>query len=96
MNNESNQFSNNQNLSEQQNLEQQSMTKVSELNKEEAMEDALSHTTQYNPFELKKQEVNTEVKTTSSKGGLVFIIILFIIMALFIILLPQISKLFGW
>ena len=69
---------------------------VTNLNKEEAMEEALSHTTQYSPFEVPKQEVNQEAKKTNSKSGYIFIIVIFIIMLLFIIFLPQISKLFGW
>lgn len=69
---------------------------VANLNKEEAMEDALSHTTQYSPFEAPTPEVNQEVKKSSNKGAYIFIVIIFIIMLLFIIFLPQISKLFGW
>lgn len=72
------------------------MAAVSNLNKEEAMEEALSHTTQYSPFEVPKQEVNQEVKKGSKKGAYIFIVIIFLIMLLFIIFLPQISKLFGW
>ena len=41
---------------------------VTNLNKEEAMEEALSHTTQYSPFEVPKQEVNQEAKKTNSKS----------------------------
>ena len=66
------------------------------LNKEEAMEEALSHTTQYSPFEIKQEEVNQEVNKKGDKKSLIFIIIIFAIMLLFIIFLPQISKLFGW
>ena len=69
---------------------------VSNLNKEEAMEEALSHTNQYSPFEAPKQEVNKEVKKTSNKGAYIFIGIIFAILLLFIIFLPQISKLIGW
>lgn len=72
------------------------MSAVANLNKEEAMEEALSHTTQYSPFEAPKQEVNQEVKKTSNKNAYIFIGIIFAIMLLFIIFLPQISKLFGW
>ena len=69
---------------------------VSNLNKEEAMEEALSHTNQYSPFEAPKQEVNKEVKKTNNKGAYIFIGIIFAILLLFIIFLPQISKLIGW
>ena len=72
------------------------MAAVENLNKEDAMEEALSHTNQYNPFEAPKQEVNKEVKKTSNKGAYILIGIIFVIMLLFIIFLPQISKLFGW
>ena len=65
-------------------------------NKEEAMEEALSHTNQYSPFEAPKQEVNKEVKKTNNKGAYIFIGIIFAILLLFIIFLPQISKLIGW
>ena len=72
------------------------MEAVSNLNKEEAMEEALSHTNQYSPFEAPKQEVNQEVKKTNNKGAYILIGIILIIMILFIIFLPQISKLLGW
>ena len=60
------------------------------------MEEALSHTNQYSPFEAPKQEVNQEVKKTNNKGAYILIGIILIIMILFIIFLPQISKLLGW
>ena len=72
------------------------MTAVENLNKEEAMEEALSHTNQYSPFEVQPQEVNKDVKRSSNKGAYILIIVIFVIMLLFIIFLPQISKLFGW
>ena len=72
------------------------MDAVSNLNKEEAMEEALSHTNQYSPFEAPKQEVNKETKKVNNKSAYIFIGIIFAIMLLFIIFLPQISKLFGW
>ena len=74
----------------------EAMAAVSNLNKEEAMEDALSHTTQYSPFELPKQEVNQEIKKTSKTGVFMFFGLIFLIMLLFILFLPQIFKLFGW
>ena len=72
------------------------MSAVANLNKDEAMEEALSHTTQYSPFEASKQEVNQEVKKENNKSAYIFIGIIFAIMLLFIIFLPQISNLFGW
>ena len=72
------------------------MAAVENLNKEDVMEEALSHTNQYSPFEAPKQEVNKDVKRTSNKGAYILIGIIFVIMLLFIIFLPQISKLFGW
>ena len=69
---------------------------VSTLNKEEAMEEALSHTNEYTPFKVQKEEVNKEQKKTNNKSAYIFIGIILFIMLLFIIFLPQISKLFGW
>ena len=66
------------------------------LNKEDIMEEALSHTNQYSPFEAPKQEVNMEVKKSNNKGAYILIAIIMLVMLLFIIFLPQISKLFGW
>ena len=86
----------NQTVSEQ-STQTDPIAAVANLNKEEAMEDALSHTTQYSPFEAPKQEVNQDVKKKSNnKSVYIFISIIFVIMLLFIIFLPQISKLFGW
>lgn len=93
MNKQTNQFSDG--LKQQQTLEQDLILKVSELDKEAAMEDALSHTTRYNPFES-NQEADYTIKSTNSKIGIIVIAILFVVMILFIFLLPQISKLFGW
>ena len=74
------------------------MDVVTSLNKEEAMEEALSHTTQFSPFEISKEEVREEVEKNkkSDKKTLTFMIVIFILLILFIIFLPQISKLFGW
>jgi len=72
------------------------MAAVASLNKEEAMEEALSHTNQYTPFEVPKQEVVQEPKTESSKSAYILIGIILVIMALFIFFLPQISNMFGW
>lgn len=72
------------------------MAAVSNLNKEEAMEEALSHTNQYTPFEVPKQEVIDTPKKENPKSAYIIIAVIVIIMALFIVFLPQISKLFGW
>ena len=74
------------------------MDVVTSLNKEEAMEEALSHTTQFSPFEIPKEEVKEELEKNkkSDKKTLTFMIVIFILLILFIIFLPQISKLFGW
>lgn len=71
-----------------------SIMNVSNLNKEEAMEEALSHTTQYTPFEVPKEDIKN-VEKTDNKKAIVFIIVIFIIMLLFILFLPQISELLG-
>jgi len=72
------------------------MAAVTSLNKEDAMEEALSHTNQYTPFEAPKQDVVAETNNGNSKAGYILMIVIAIIMALFIIFLPQISNLFGW
>lgn len=72
------------------------MAAVANLNKEEAMEEALSHTNQYTPFEAPKQEVIEAPKKENSKSAYIFLAIVIVIMALFIAFLPQISKMFGW
>ena len=72
------------------------MVAVANLNKEDAMEEALSHTNQYTPFEVPKQEVIEEPKKSSSKSAYIFLGIIVVILALFIAFLPQISNLFGW
>ena len=69
---------------------------MNNINKDEVMEEALSHTNKYSPFEAPKQEVNKEEKKTSNRNAYILIIVIFVIMLLFIIFLPQISKLFGW
>ena len=73
------------------------MEAVSNLNREDAMEEALSHTTQYNPFEMPVQEVNSQntKEKKSDKKTIIFIAFIFVLLVLFIIFLPQISKLFA-
>ena len=49
----------------------------------------------YNPIEPEKKEIKIdETEEENSKSGLGFIIVLFILLAAFIIALPYISKLF--
>lgn len=72
------------------------MAAVANLNKEEAMEEALSHTNQYTPFEAPKQEILETPKNETNKSAYILIVVIVIIMALFILFLPQISKMFGW
>lgn len=72
------------------------MNAVSNLNKEDAMEEALSHTTQYSPFEVPKEEISQDEKPTSNKNAYIFLIIVFAIMLLFILFLPKITELIGW
>ena len=58
------------------------MDVVTSLNKEEAMEEALSHTTQFSPFEIPKEEVKEEVEKNkkSDKKTLTFMIVIFILL----------------
>ena len=76
--------------------EAQSVEMISNLNKEDAMEEALSHTNQYTPFEVQQEEVNQEVSFMSNKKAIIFLGVIFAIMLAFIILLPQISNWIGW
>lgn len=69
---------------------------VTNLNKEEAMEEALSHTTQYSPFQAQVAEIKPEVEQANNKKAIIMIGIIVAIIALFIVFLPQISNLFGW
>lgn len=64
-----------------------------ELNRENIMEEALSHTTKYSPFVLPKEEEKEEVEN-ENKGSIVFIIVLFAILFLAVLLIPKISTWF--
>ena len=68
---------------------------VSSLNKEDAMEEALSHTTQYSPFEVEQQEVNQESNMSGNKKTYMLLGIILGIMLVFILLLPTIANLIG-
>ena len=72
------------------------MATVNSLNKEDVMDEALSHTNQYPPFEMPKQEVIETPRKENPRSTIILIAIIIFIMALFIIFLPQISRLFGW
>lgn len=72
------------------------MTAVTNLNKEEAMEEALSHTTQYSPFQAQVAEIRPETEQANNKKALIIIGAIVVIVALFIMFLPEISNLFGW
>lgn len=72
------------------------MAAVTNLNKEEAMEEALSHTTQYSPFQAQVAEIKPEVEQANNKKAIIMIAVIVAIIALFIVFLPQISNLFGW
>ena len=65
------------------------------LNREGAMEEALSRTTQYTPFEVPKEQLQNQ-QSEDPKSGLILVIIIVIIAGLFILFLPTISSLFGW
>ena len=87
-------MNNNENMNN--NLNSAQNQTISNINTEEVMEEALSHTNQYTPFEVPKQEIIETPKQENPKSSYILIIVILIIMALFIIFLPQISKLFGW
>ena len=63
--------------------------------KMQSIEEQLSKTSQYNPEEIQKEmiSVSTDNQSDKSKSGLAFVIVLFIILALVIAFLPQITKL---
>ncbi len=60
---------------------------------QEVMEDALSHTTQYSPFEAPVSEIKEEAQE-ENKSVLMFIVILAVIIGAFILFLPTIVKWF--
>lgn len=69
-----------------------------EMDREELLEEAQSHTTQYNPFEPQQPEVSPiELDKDSKKNqnGMTFIIILFIVLIIAIFLIPKIASIFG-
>ena len=79
----------------QSNTQTDTTNMVSSLNKEDAMEEALSHTTQYSPFEVEQQEVNQESNMSGNKKTYMLLGIILGIMLVFILLLPTIANLIG-
>ena len=68
-------------------------------NKEDALEEALSHTTKFTPFKDEKPEINEleveekEEHEGKEKNGVVYLIILFIILLIAIFVIPKIASL---
>jgi len=66
-------------------------------NKEDALEEALSHTTKLTPFKNEKPVINDgdveEVKEGKESNGIAYLIILFIILLLAIFVIPKIASL---
>ena len=67
-------------------------------NKEDALEEALSHTTKFSPFKESKPEVSDleieETKETKEKNGIAYLIALFVILLIAIFVIPKIAALF--
>ena len=63
--------------------------------KMQSIEEQLSKTSQYNPadFQQEKITISTDDEYEKNKSGLSFVIVLFVILALVIAFLPQITKL---
>ena len=62
--------------------------------KMQSIEEQLSKTSQYNPadFQQEKIVIQTDDQYEKNKSGLTFLIVLFVVLVLAIILLPQITK----
>ena len=60
----------------------------------QSIEEQLSKTSQYNPEDLQQEKITiaTDNQDDKNKSGLTFVIVLFIILAVVIALLPQITK----
>lgn len=64
--------------------------------KEDALEEALSHTTRFTPFTQAKPEIaeiETEEKKSDNKSSIAFLIILFAILLVAILVIPKIASL---
>jgi len=69
---------------------------VDEKSKDDALEDALSHTTKFSPFVKDKPdvaEIDIEDKKVSNKSSVIFLVILFIILLFAIFVIPKIASL---
>ena len=66
-----------------------------DANKMQSIEEQLSKTSQYNPEDIQKEmlSISSDNQSDKNKSGLAFVIVLFIILALVIAFLPQITKL---
>ena len=64
-------------------------------NKEDALEEALSHTTKFTPFKEEKPEVDdVEIdEDKKEKNGVAYLIVLFVILLIAIFLIPKIASL---
>ena len=66
-------------------------------NKEDALEEALSHTTKFTPFKEEKPSINTEdieeTKDGKETNGIAYLIALFIILLIAIFVIPKIASL---
>ena len=62
--------------------------------KMQSIEEQLSKTSQYNPADFQQEQITIPTDNQSEKGksGLAFVIVLFIILGVAVILLPQITK----
>ena len=63
--------------------------------KMQSIEEQLSKTSQYNPADFQPEQISipTDNQSEKNKSGLAFVIVLFVILALVIAFLPQITKL---
>ena len=63
--------------------------------KMQSIEEQLSKTSQYNPADFQQEQISipTDNQSEKNKSGLAFVIVLFVILALVIAFLPQITKL---
>ena len=66
-----------------------------DANKMQSIEEQFSKTSQYNPEDIQKEmlSISSDNQSDKNKSGLAFVIVLFIILALVIAFLPQITKL---
>lgn len=67
-----------------------------DADKMQSIEEQLSKTSQYNPADFQQEQIviSNDDQSDKSNSGLAFVIILFIVLAIVVAFLPQISKLF--